>query len=65
MTIETFNNTKFSGKETVVWNGNEYPIVAVDFEEHLIGILELENQGDDDVYWKRCENIEIKTSHLQ
>lgn len=58
MTIEQFNDTKFSGKETIIYQNQEFELVAVDFEEYLIGIFEVED--DDTVYWKRCENVEIK-----
>jgi hypothetical protein len=54
MTIEEFNNMKFCGGMRVLYNGKDYDIVSVDFEEALIGIEEIE--GGEDLSWKRCEN---------
>src|SRR5690606_25141627 len=61
MTITTFDATAFNGKETVIYDGKEYPLISVDFKEKLIGINEFPDDEDDEhISWKRCENCEIK-----
>lgn len=61
MTITEFDKTGFTGKMKCLYDGNEYGIASVDFQEKLIGIYE-EIQGaesPDEISWKRCENITI------
>jgi len=44
------------------YNGVTYPIMAVDFEEHLIAIITAEyhdDEVDDDIKWVRCENVQL------
>lgn len=60
MTTDQFKNHQFTGAEKIIYQEQEYDLVAVDFEECLIGIYEIE--GDDTVYFKRCENVELKVN---
>lgn len=61
MTITQFDATAFNGTEIVIYDGNEYPLVSVDFKEKLIGINEFpDDEEDETITWKRCENCEIK-----
>ncbi|RYF10504.1 MAG: hypothetical protein EOO42_22525 [Flavobacteriales bacterium] len=57
MTIEKFDNTGFTGGMRVRYDGSEYDLVSVDFQEKLIAIDEF-GQGHD-ATWKRCENVEV------
>lgn len=41
----------------VRYDGGEYDLVSVDFQEKLIAIDEF-GEGHD-VTWKRCENVEV------
>lgn len=41
-----------------IYKGKQYDIVSVDFEERTIGISEF-GDNEDDIRWKRCENIEL------
>ncbi len=61
MTIEEFDNTGFTGNMRCLYQGKEYPIFSVDFEERLIAINENNQEVTDDMQldWKRCENIII------
>lgn len=52
MTQEEFRKTIFSAKDKVEYQGIEYPLGSVDFEECLIGLL----IGEDHISWVRCEN---------
>ncbi len=56
MTIEVFNKIGFHAGMRVRHNNlEEYLIIAVDFEEALIGV-----EGDgENLRWLRCENCEI------
>ena len=44
-----------------IFQDKEYGIASVDFEERLVGIYEMISgaESEDDITWKRCENIEI------
>jgi len=62
MTIEQFDNTGFTGQMKCNYKGKEYEIISVDFEERIIAINEtqsFDDDGFDELYWKRCENIEL------
>jgi major membrane immunogen (membrane-anchored lipoprotein) len=60
MTIEQFDTTGWTGNMKCTFQDKEYYIATVDFEEKLVGIYEKIQGGDeDDVSWKRCENIEL------
>ena len=65
MTIEEFNGTRFYAGMIVEYKGIDYPVMSVDFEEALIGIVtnEIEHDNDMDVdydvRWVRCENCNL------
>lgn len=61
MTIEEFDKTGFTGQMKCIFQGKEYGIATVNFEERLIGIYEMISgaESEDDISWKRCENIEL------
>ena len=62
MTTEQFDKTGFTGGMKCEYKGKEYDIISVDFEERIIAINELDSfddNGSDDLDWKRCENITI------
>jgi hypothetical protein len=60
MTIEEFNKLRFGAGDQVIFKGEIYDLVSVDFEEALIGIDErLVGSEEDDISWKRCENCEL------
>ncbi len=63
MTIDEFNNTRFGAGDKVIYDGKEYPITSVDFEEMLIG-LNMESDNLIDCEWKRCENCILISLHL-
>ena len=60
MTQEEFDKTAFGFGMLADYKGKTFAIAQVDFEERLIGIVgEVEvADEDDDITWKRCENIE-------
>jgi hypothetical protein len=61
MTIKEFDNTGFTGRMKCMFQDEEYGIATVDFEEKLIGIYEMIEgaESEDDISWKRCENITL------
>jgi len=61
MTAREFDKTGFTGQMKCIFQGKEYQVASVDFEERLIGILEMISgaESEDDISWKRCENITI------
>lgn len=54
MTIDQFNNTKFSANDRAIYDGIEYCIKEINFTEMLFGLY---YPDDEDVFWVRCENI--------
>jgi hypothetical protein len=60
MSIEEFNKQQWTPSLVAKYhkNGNEYPIMGVDFQEQLIG-LDGVVQGSNDLTWVRCESITI------
>lgn len=60
MTIKQFNNTAFKAGMKVTHKklGIVTNLIAINFIEGLIGIKLGDNQ-DCDMYWARCENVEI------
>ena len=44
-----------------IFQGEEYGIATVNFEERLVGIYEMISgaESEDDISWKRCENITL------
>lgn len=61
MTIEEFDKIGWTGNMKCIFQDEEYGIATVDFEERLVGIYEMISgaESEDDISWKRCENIEI------
>ena len=61
MTIEEFDKTGWTGNMKCIFQCEEYGIATVDFEERLVGIYEMISgaESEDDISWKRCENIEL------
>lgn len=56
MTIEEFDKTKFRGSMKVIFDGEIKDICSLNKNQKLIG---LENEFDDELYWVRCENVEL------
>lgn len=59
MTIEQFNNTRFGAGDEVIYKGETWPIIEVDFEEALFGIPNergITVEVADQITWVRCEN---------
>jgi len=63
MTQLEFDKTGFTGNMKCFFQGKEYEIATVDFEERLIGIYEMISgaESEEDISWKRCENITLIT----
>jgi len=61
MKFEQFDKTGFTGNMKCIFQGKEYGIATVDFEERLIGIYEMISgaESEEDISWKRCENITL------
>jgi hypothetical protein len=61
MTVEEFNKTGWTGNMKCIFQGEKYGIASVDFEEQLVGIYEIIQgaESEDEISWKRCENINI------
>lgn len=59
MTIEEFNETRFSKGDQAHYKSTSYLISSVDFEEKLIGIIGYftDMEGNDEITWLRCESI--------
>ena len=62
MTKEEFKNFKFTSETIVIYKGEEYHIISLDFEEDLIAIDEFPDEDDEykQLSWKRFENVEVK-----
>ena len=56
MEISEFEKTAFTAGMYCEFKGNEFEIISVDFEENLIAIDQF---GDEELMWKRCENITL------
>lgn len=56
MTIEEFDNTRWSGGMKCIYQGKEHKIGAGEFEEKLVGLCV---DYSDQLAWVRCENIEL------
>jgi len=63
MTQLEFDKTGFTVNMKCFFQGKEYEIATVDFEERLIGIYEMISgaESEEDISWKRCENITLIT----
>lgn len=60
MTITEFNNQSWGAFTTVIYKGRERRVISVDFAEGLVGIdEEISGADEDEISWKRCENVEI------
>lgn len=57
MTLEEFKNQRWSSGMVAIYQGEEYDIAQVDFEECLIG---LDLKICEESSWVRCENIKLK-----
>lgn len=57
MTLEEFNTIKFAPGMHNKYEGERYKIIAVDFEESLIAIDDMNSA--EDLSWKRCEHCEL------
>ena len=57
MEISEFNKTRFGKGMKVLYDNFIYKIKEVNFTESLIGIQD--ENGFDDVFWVRCENVEV------
>lgn len=58
MKLEEFDKFQWTSKLTAIYDAREYDIVSVDFKERLVGISDTDDR--DDLFWVRCENMEIK-----
>lgn len=58
MTIDEFNNTKWSGGMFAMYRGQKFPIASCIFDEALVG-LDGVTLGSDEPTWVRCESIEL------
>lgn len=66
MTKEEFNQTSFGAGDKAIYQGEEYPIASVDFEEQLIGLVGVVSGADEDhISWVRCENCEVLSAVTQ
>lgn len=56
MTLQEFDNTRWSGGMKCTYQGKEHDIGSCDFEERIVGIVV---DYSDDLQWVRCENITL------
>ena len=56
MTREEFNSTPFGPNMIATYEGNKYRIMAVEFTEGLLGLA---HNDEDDVFYVRCENVDL------
>jgi hypothetical protein len=56
MTQDQFNNTFFTKRHRIKYDGQIYPLAGVDFKEQLLAYHE---EGNNDLTWVRCENVEL------
>jgi hypothetical protein len=61
MTREEFNNTRWgSGMKCYAASGGEFDILAVNFPEALIGVVDDKDCFEtDEISWYRCESVEL------
>lgn len=58
MTREEFNKTKFGkGMKASYEDGVVYNVLSVNFTEGLLGLIDTD--CFDDVFWVRCENVDL------
>lgn len=53
MTTQQFSKILYGKNDKVIYKGKEYPILSIDFDNHLIGI-EIQPQGIKEVH---CEEL--------
>jgi hypothetical protein len=56
MTKDEFDKIEFHSQIMCIYKGKLFKIIAVDFDEYLIGIDEYDQ---DIISFKRCENISL------
>lgn len=56
MTIDQFNETKWTGGMRITYREKIYDVCSVNFLEKLVA-FNLEN--DEDLNWARCENVTL------
>ena len=57
MTIEQFDLTGFTGNQKVEYDGKQYDLYSVDFQEKLLAINYWNDEND--LKWVRCENVKL------
>jgi hypothetical protein len=57
MTIDQFDCMSFKSDMKAMYDGQEFDVVSVDFEEKLIGLEDPE--FPEETKWVRCENCQI------
>mgnify|MGYP001604286547 CR=1 FL=1 len=55
MEIEEYKKQRWGAGMKALYNGTIYDIDSCNFPEFLIGL----NDGSDELFWVRCENIEL------
>lgn len=58
MTVEQFKATRWGPRMHAIYKGENYPIIACNFDECLVGLTGV-TLGSDDIDWVRCENITL------
>ena len=58
MTIEQFKEQPFISGMLAEYKGEKYEIISVNFDEALIGLVEV-GQDIEFINWVRCENCNI------
>lgn len=56
MTRYEFDNTKWAKNRNAYHKGRAYEIVAINFDEQLLGLI---RDNEEDVIWVRCENVNL------
>jgi len=60
MTIEEFNNTRFTANMQFTYKDRARDLSSVNFQEALIGLVEdCHGSCDGDIEWVRCDNAEL------
>lgn len=64
MTREEFAQTRFTANMKAEYKGHIYNVISVNFEEGLFGLFdsEIDFDGNDDLFWVRCESVKLVTS---
>lgn len=56
MTIEQFDEIKWTGGMRIKYREKEYDVCSVDFIEKLVAF---NVTNDEDLHWARCENVTL------